>query len=137
MSYEIPGKTVGIYAADIDMSNAAVWQFAPVWRGPAANTTDVNDAPGNLALVAQGALTTPAFGILQNPCIQGEPGCVMTNGISKCIVATAITTIGQAVKLIAGGCAPASSGDPIDGYAHETGPVGSIIAIELVKNGKA
>lgn len=137
MSFEQPGLIYGNYVADIDMSNNAVWRFAPVWLGPAQNTAGLSVGVGNPALVAQGALTTPALGILQAPTAQGMPGCVVATGVSKCLVSTAITTVDQPIQLVAGGCIPATSGNQIDGYAKEIGPVGAYIAVELIKNGKA
>lgn len=137
MSFEQPLERVGLFLADIDMSSIPVWQFAPVWLGPAQNIASSTGSPGNAAIVAKGTLTTPAYGILQNAPVQGEPAALVTAGISKCLVSTAVTTVGSAVKLIAGGCAPAASGDGIDGYALETGAAGAIIAVHLLKNGKA
>jgi hypothetical protein len=138
MSFEQPAGRVGEFPADIDMSNQAVWQYAPVWLGPAQNVTALaSQAFGSPALVAQGALTTPALGILQAPVLQGEPGLVVTAGISKCLVATAITVAGGPINLTGGGCQPATTGLQIDGYAIETGPANAVIAVKLVKNGKA
>jgi hypothetical protein len=137
MSFEQPGKMEGRYPADIDMSNNATWRFAPVWLGPAVNVLNFAVSVGNVALQAQGALTDPAYGVLQAPVKQGEAGSVMTTGTTRCMVVTAITRVGMPVTLVPGGCQPATTGNFIDGYAQETGPAGAYIAVNLEKNGKA
>lgn len=136
MSFEQPLERVGLFPADIDMSNEAVWQFAPVWLAAGSNTANYAVSAGGAALVAQGGLSTPAYGILQNAPVVGEPGAVVTAGITKCIVITAITVVGNPIKLVAGGCAPSTAtGDHIDGVALETGAAGTIVAIHLQANG--
>lgn len=78
MGWEKPLFSLGEFCADIDMS-ASTFRFTPVWIGPAANITGTD----GLALVAKGSLTYGPLGILQAPTKLGQPGHVMTDGVSK------------------------------------------------------
>jgi hypothetical protein len=130
MAYEQPGMRYGFLAADIDMSNRATWQFAPVWQGPAVNT--VGQGFGGAALVAKGSRTDPPLGILQNNPVQGEAGCVVIGGVSKAIAGGTIA-VGAILTPNAGGTAliAATSGTYGMARALESGVTGAIISVEL------
>src|SRR4051812_2536124 len=130
MAYEQPGLRYGFLAADIDMSNKATWQFAPVWLGPAVNI--VGQGFGGAALVAKGSRTDPPVGILQNNPVQGEAGTVVVNGVSK-VIAGGTIAVGDLLMPNGGGTAliKATTGNYAMARALESGVSGTIISAEL------
>ena len=128
MAYEQPGFLLGMFSADIDMSNEATWQFAPVWLGAAVNIVGLG--AGGASLQAKGTNTNQALGVLQNSPVQGEPGTVVTEGVTKCI-STGTIALGAPVKLVAGGAAAATTGDKIAGIALESAATGDIFSVYL------
>jgi len=130
MAYEQPGLRYGFLSADIDMSNKATWQFAPVWVGPAVNI--VGQGFGGAALVAKGSRTDPLLGILQNNPIQGEAGTVVVNGVSMAIAGGTFNA-GDLLTINSGGSAviKATTGTYAFARALESGVSGAIVSIEL------
>jgi len=138
MGYEQPLLRVGLYPADVDMSNKAVWQFAPVWLAPATTTTGTG--VGGAALTGAGALGYPPFGILQNNPKLGESGLVLPfgcGGISKALLKGNVA-IGNFLTANVGGTGliVVAAGGYALAIALETGATGDYSTVMLVNNGK-
>lgn len=136
MSYEIPSFYVGVFAADIDMSNESSFLYSGVCVYPAVSTSGYG--VGGAALIPPSGATTPVIGVLQNNPMQGEAGSVMVNGVSKAL-AGGTFVVGDLLYCASNGTwqkAVAASGNYATAQALENGSTGVYSAILLIRNGK-
>lgn len=133
MGYTIEGFTVGIFPADVDMSNEGTWQYTPVWIGAPSNVAGFAGA----AVQGIGSFTGPPLGVLQNNPKQNETAAVMVSGISKAKMA-GVCAIGDPVGWNGGGTGfiKALSTFYAIGTALEVTASGDVSAILLVPRGK-
>lgn len=129
--FEVPGFSIGCFAADVDMyanvGTASGMQFNPVWLGTSTGAWNYYGG----ALQQIGSHTDPPLGILQNNPIQGEAGTVMTDGISKCW-ANGTWAVGDPIGFDATGkLIKALSGKFSIGTAMMPGTQGVMSAIKL------
>lgn len=129
MGYEVPRLGLS-FRADVDMSTIAVWQYAAVWLGPAINIP-AGTGTGNATVQAQGSLTTPPIGVLQNNPVQGSAAEVMVTGVTKAIAGGTIA-VGQLVTANASGAfVVAATGNYVVGQALESAATGDITTVLL------
>lgn len=132
MSYEIPGFSIGIFPANIDMSVEATWQFRFVDVVVASATTGYGN--GGAALGAPSGVGVPGLGIVQNNPMVGEAGLVMTDGVSKAVAGGTIALDALLmIKDASGSLITATSTNYAVAKALESAVSGDIFAV-LVKN---
>jgi hypothetical protein len=85
--HTVPGQTVDVFKADIDMSSAKAFQFTAVGIGPAKNSDGLSMGDASLTRVTD---ATPYLGVLQNNPAQGANGVVMINGFTKILLAESV-----------------------------------------------
>jgi hypothetical protein len=133
MAYELPLFNIGIYTADVDMSNEALNQFHCVNVKAAVNVPGYGNGGAALASCAAG---DPILGVLQNNPIQGEAGTVTANGIAKAILGGTVT-INQILAVDAFGQLKVATGGQYGvARALENGVLGDIVAVEVKQFGK-
>jgi hypothetical protein len=91
--HTVPGQTVDVFKADIDMSSAKAFQFTAVGIGPAKNSDGLSMGDASLTRVTD---ATPYLGVLQNNPAQGVNGVVMINGFTKILLAESVV-VGDAL----------------------------------------
>lgn len=135
MSYEIPNFFVGVFPADVDMSNEATYQFSGVSVYTAVNTRGTG--VGGAALCPPGSTSTSIIGVLQNNPQVGEAGTVMVEGVSKAIAGGTFNIGDKLMVTAAGKFVLATSGNYQVAVALESAVLNDVTTILLQRNGKA
>lgn len=141
MAYEIPDFTVGVFPADIDMSQDAqsqggdpTFQFTGVCVYTALSTEGAG--VGGAALIPPASTSSPIIGVLQNNPNQGEAGQVVIQGVTKAVLGGSVSIGDLLMSTAAGKFVRATSTNYAVAVALETGVNGDIAAILLQRNGK-
>lgn len=133
MAYEQPQFNIGIFTADVDMSNEANNQFACVDVIKAVNVPGFGNGGAALGSAAAG---DPVLGVLQNNPIQGEAGTVTTFGIAKALIGATVH-IGNILAVDANGrLRVATSGQYGVAQALEEAVAGDIAGVLVKQFGK-
>ena len=136
MAYEIPNFFVGVFPANIDMSNEATFQFCGVGIGAATGSVQ-GTGTGGAALIAVTAQGQNILGILQNNPLQGDAGNVMEHGVSKAQAGAAVATIGTLLMVNASGqFIPVTAGNNAVAMALESAASGDVFTVLVKPFGK-
>lgn len=133
MGYEIPGHLHGQLAADVDMSVVATYQFTAVTVATAVNI--IGHGVGNASIKPIG--TGLFYGVLQNPCVQGEAGVVMLNGTTKWQAGGPFAVGDLITPDVNGRATKALTGTKICGIALEQAVSGDTATVLIRVNGTA
>jgi hypothetical protein len=126
MATEIPGLLHSYIAG----ANLSASQFLFL-------TTDAN---GNV--VVNTTAGAQVIGVLQDKPVQGDPACVMVNGVSKVIAGAAIPFIAGGTPVQSdnqGRAVPATTGNEIIGWIRNwnAAAAGEVCSVEIIRGGKA
>lgn len=130
-AYEIPGFELGVLPANLDMSSESAFQFTFVDVLPATGA-----GLSGAAIGAPPSAGAACIGILQNNPVLGEPGEVMTSGVSKMQLGTNVGINTKLMTNAAGLAVPATAGNYAIARALESGVTGDLIAVLLIRDGK-
>lgn len=131
LGHTVPGQTVDVFKADIDMSVASQWQFSAVGIGPASSGGGLSDGDAALMSVAKNA---PYLGVLQNNPQKGAAGVVMINGFSKILLADAVV-VGDALVFNSNGAFIKASPTQVPiAIASEAGAAGNLATGYIVSS---